>query len=223
MPTRVGTSRTSWSVPARTEEGRAPTLRRAAGESMTDEVWARHRDDEMDAAFGSGEEWALRAAYERFAPLVHTIALRTLGNTADAEEVTQQVFVKAWRAAPGFDPSRGALRAWLTAITRNAVTDVQRSRQREWALTERVASFEARSDKSAEPSLEQVVDASLVVDELAALGQPQETILRLAFYDGYTHEQIADRLDLPLGTVKSHIRRSLQRLRRRLEVDNAAP
>jgi RNA polymerase sigma factor (sigma-70 family) len=194
--------------------------RRPSGGPLSDGAAALD-DRALSEAFGSGHEWVLRAAYERFSPMVYTIALRTLGNRADAEDVTQHVFVQAWRNAGGFDPGRGALGAWLVGITRNRVVDHLRARQRDRAITDRVAGRLPESDGTAPDHPAQVVDAVLVADALAGLGQPQQAILRLAFYDGYTHEQIATKLDLPLGTVKSHIRRSLQRLRRRLEVDNA--
>jgi RNA polymerase sigma-70 factor (ECF subfamily) len=178
--------------------------------------------DPLDDAFVAGEEWALRAAYDRFSPLVHTIAVRTLGNAADAEDVTQQVFVKAWRGASAFDPARGALGAWLVGITRNAVADQLRARERQRNLSDRVTAAVPMQREGSEHSTDTVVDAVLVADELAALGEPQRQILRMAFYGGFTHDQIAAHMDIPLGTVKSHIRRSLQRLRRRLEVDGVA-
>lgn len=176
-------------------------------------------DAALVAAFCAGQEWALRTAYERFSPLVYSIAVRTLGNSADAEDVTQHVFVQAWRRSSSFDPARGALGSWLAGIARNRVMDLLRARQRQHALADKVAG-ETRPDGPAGADPEQVVDAMLVADALADLGEPQEAIMRLAFYDGFTHEQIAGRLNMPLGTVKSHIRRSLQRLRRRLEVDH---
>jgi RNA polymerase sigma-70 factor (ECF subfamily) len=88
-------------------------------------------DEDVAAVFQKGGPEALALVYERYGPLVYTIALRSLGDAGYAEDVTRQVFVSAWRDRDTFDPERGALRAWLTAITRNRVTDVLRSRQRE--------------------------------------------------------------------------------------------
>jgi RNA polymerase sigma factor (sigma-70 family) len=230
MLTEVSTSRTWSSPPSPAEEAYARAgCRRSDATLMTDApdprppTAAAPGEVSLEIAFSTGEDWALRAAYERFSPLVYTIALRTLGNVADAEDVTQQVFVKAWRGATAFDPARGALGSWLVGIARNTITDQLRARERQRHLTDRVAGNAPPPSADDEAGADRVVDAVLVADELAALGEPQQRIMRLAFYGGYTHEQIAGQLQLPLGTVKSHIRRSLLRLRQRLEVDRVAP
>jgi RNA polymerase sigma factor (sigma-70 family) len=179
--------------------------------------WAS--DGDVAAVFRKGRPEALALVYERYGALVYTIALRSLGDAADAEDVAQQVFVSAWRGRDTFDPERGGLAAWLAAITRNKVTDVFRARQRE-AGALRAAGQEVISGQAA--PLDQVIDQVVLADELSRLGEPQRLIMTLAFYTGLTHDQIAHTLRLPVGTVKSHIRRSLLRLRARLEADGVS-
>jgi RNA polymerase sigma-70 factor (ECF subfamily) len=177
-------------------------------------------DEDVAAAFSGGQPDALALVYERFGPLVYSIALRSLGVRSDAEDVTQQAFVSAWRSRDTFDRRRGTLGGWLVTITRNKVADALRERQRDSRVLLHVAGGAAVTAPQT-PS-DRVVDRIVLADELAQLPESQRLVMVLAFYSDLTHEIFAHVLGLPLGTVKSHIRRGLQRLRSRLEANGVA-
>lgn len=171
-------------------------------------------DGELARSFAAGDDSHISEAYRRWSPLVYALALRSLGDVHEAEEVTQQVFVSAWRSRHTYDPDSGGLRPWLVAITRRRVADRWEARAREQRLVTTVASRAAAEGGS---DTDGVASRLVLIDELSRLPEPRRTILRLAFYEDQTHAQIAERLDLPLGTVKSHIARGLRHLRRSLE------
>ncbi|WP_395639174.1 RNA polymerase sigma factor [Pseudolysinimonas sp.] len=173
-------------------------------------------DDRIARDFRAGADRALDDAYRRWAPLVYTLAVRSLGDVGDAEDVTQKTFVAAWTGRTGFDPTRARLSAWLVGIAKNKIADTHEARARVRRLHEQLAAVSAPADLVS-PAVD-VADELLVADEIAHLEPDAQRIIRMAFYDDLTHQQIAARLGIPLGTVKSHIRRSLQRMRHRLEV-----
>ncbi|YCK75690.1 sigma-70 family RNA polymerase sigma factor [Arthrobacter sp. D3-16] len=182
--------------------------------------WSR----QLDRSFSEGDEAALAEAYRQFSPLVFTLALRALRNRSAADDVTQEVFIRVWKSRSTFDPSKAELPAWIVGITRNAVTDALGASARENRKVLAAAGLRSGAeDEAVSSSAEVLADRLLLDGELDRLGEPQGSIMRLAFYDDLTHDQISRQLNLPLGTVKSHIRRSLSHLRHRLEVDHAAP
>ncbi len=175
-------------------------------------------DATVGMAFADGAEWAIEEAYRRWSSLVFTVAVRAVGNRADAEDIVQVVFVSAWRGRANYHPDRAALPAWLLGVTKNKIADHWAGRAREQRRADAVAGA-SETVSPTEEEVEQITDRVLLADELAQLDEPQRKIMELAFYQDLTHSQIASVLSLPMGTVKSHIRRSLGRMRTRLEVD----
>ena len=186
---------------------------------MTEPTLTLDDERELVAAFVAGDDRALRDAYGRWSPLVYTIALRSLADVTDAEDVTQKTFVAAWQGRHGFDPARSRLPAWLVGIAKNKIADTHADRARMRRLERELAQSIAVFDGT--PQFD-VADRLAIADEISRLEPDAQRIIRLAFFDDLTHNQIAERLGIPLGTVKSHIRRSLIRFRTRLGVAHAA-
>lgn len=162
------------------------------------------------------DEGCLAAAYRRWGPLVHALAARTLGDTREAEDVTQQVFAAAWRGRANFRPERGTLQAWLVGITRRKVADTLTARTRRTELTASLGASLAYEDRSGEEP-ERALERLVVAEELSRLPRVQRDVLALAYFADLTQSQIADRTGMPLGTVKSHTRRGLRSMRHSLE------
>ncbi|OEJ35002.1 sigma-70 family RNA polymerase sigma factor [Streptomyces subrutilus] len=172
---------------------------------------------ELSRGFREGDEESFAAAYRRWAGMVHSMAWRTTGDPHIAEDITQQVFFDAWRGRHRFDPQRGDLAAWLAGITRHKAMDALTARTRITAsVRAALPESDARPDPARGDSPEAALDRVLVLDALAALPVTQREVLCLAFYGGLTHVRIAEWTGIPLGTVKSHVRRGLLSLRRGL-------
>ena len=172
---------------------------------------------DLAAGFRRGDEMTLRAVYDRYGPLVYGIARACLPTAADAEDVTQTTFVSAWQGRAGFDPAFGTLGGWLVGIARRRSIDRLRGLQREDRAAASVRPTPAEQLSPAEQ--ERVVERLVVAEQLARLPDEQRTILELAFFDDLTHQQISTLTGLPLGTVKSRLRRGVMSLRRRWEVE----
>lgn len=164
-----------------------------------------------------GDETALEEIFDRWSALVHTFALRALHDPHDAEDVTQQVFVAAWRSRHTLTPSLAALPAWLIGIARHKVADARAVRARD---ADRVAAVAAAPDPQLTASESEdlaIADQLVVRQAVQELPDPRRTIVFLAFWEDLSHAEIAATTGLPLGTVKSHVRRGLVQLHHHLE------
>jgi len=179
-----------------------------------------HDDVGVAERFCAGDDRALADAYARWSGIVYSLARRALGIDADAEDVTQQVFISAWRGRATFDPSKGPLGAWLIGITRRRIADALEARTKVRRIEE---SWAASFEMDVQSELVDVAERLMIADELDRLEPVPRRVMALAFYGDLTHSEIADTTGIPLGTVKSHIRRSLGRLRTVLEVSDDAP
>lgn len=150
--------------------------------------------------------------YNQYSGLVYGVALRILRNAVAAEDVVQDVFLQLWRNPGSFDPSRGRLAPWLAVITRHKAVDSLRKRKFEAAPAESSAR-QSVAGEAPQPSYD---DAELAKRLMGQLPAEQRQVLELAYLDGMTHVEIADRLGQPLGTIKSRIRLGLLFLRKEL-------
>ena len=178
-------------------------------------------EDDLNSRFVAGDEAALAEIYRRWSPVVFTLALRSLGDRSDAEDVTQRVFVSAWTSRASFDSRKAKLSTWLIVITRRRIADTHESRAKVRAIQAEIQRTTRPEDLVHEPP--DLAETLLVANEIRSLEPDAQVVIRLAFFDDLTHDQISRRLDMPLGTVKSHIRRSLTRMRDRLEVSRVSP
>ena len=169
------------------------------------------QEGELRARFRQGDPDAVRAVYRSHGRLVYAVAYKVLGDRGLAEEATQQTFVKAWRAAQSFDESR-ELGPWLAAIARRVAIDVYR--RESIRATDPLDSVPAGAPALVAPphSAEEVYDVWEVRQAVAQLPPDEQEVVRLQHLDGFTHVQIAQRLDVAVGTVKSRSFRAHKRL-----------
>lgn len=161
---------------------------------------------------GRGDRDAFSAVYRRTSAKLYGICLRLLGNEAAAQDVLQDVYVTVWRKAGLFDPSKASPITWLATLARNRSIDSLRRRAPPSDGLE--AAFAVEDDSpSAVEVVEQADDAARLHHCLDELEDRAQTVIRAAFLDGATYPELAEREGVPLGTMKSWVRRGLQRLR----------
>ena len=158
---------------------------------------------------------ALRALYRSYAGELYGFALNALGDRGTAEEVVQEVFTRAWRHAEAYDPTRGSVRTWLYQIARHAIIDARRRASVRPSLPLHAPS-EADVGEGG-PTIEQAMLGWQVVAALEKLTPEHRQVIRLAHFQGLSMREIAERCDLPVGTVKSRTWYALRQLRLVLE------
>ncbi len=174
-------------------------------------------------AVALGDQQAFAELYDLLSARVHGVVLRVLRDPAQAEEVTQEVFVELWRIAPRYDPAKGSPAAWATTIAHRRAVDRVRSEQSERGRVEREAARvgPADADATADPVVDEhfaAFERGRVRRALDRLTEVQRQAVELAYFSGYTYREVAVLLDLPEGTVKTRIRDGMIRLRDELTV-----
>jgi len=168
----------------------------------------------------TGDRTAFMAFYDRFSPLMFSVAARVLGDRKEAEDVLQEVMLVIWKKAGEYDPELGSLSSWAVALTRNKALDRLRARTRRLRLIEEVALMAEESEPSSTPSVNDILHgrerAGLLHTAMQDLPKDQRMAIELAFFTGLSQSDIAQRLQQPLGTIKARIRRGMLRLREQL-------
>ena len=171
------------------------------------------------------DEAALAELYDRHSRLAYSLIVRILGSPSDAEEVLQETFVRVWSRADTYDAVLGSPAAWLTRIARNRAIDRLRARRVRGNVavelahtgTAAPAPWEPVTHETPETMLEGKTTAGAVRTALASVMPEQRALIEAAFFEGYTHSELATRFGVPLGTVKTRIRTGLATMRDRLE------
>ena len=180
---------------------------------------ARLADEELIPLAQQGDGDAFEILYDRHAPAVFSLAFRIVGDRAAAEEISQVAFLSAWRTTSRFERTRGSVRTWMLSIVRNRAIDALR---RDQVHQRRRAPGEPEADELSSPELTDVEaarreEARAVQGSLRELTSDQSRVIELAYYAGFTQSEIAELLEVPLGTVKSRMRRGLEGMRQALE------
>jgi RNA polymerase sigma-70 factor (ECF subfamily) len=162
-------------------------------------------------AFRRGEDDAVRALYREYGRLAYSVALRTLGRRDLADEATQQTFVQAWRSAERLDPGRDP-GPWLATIARRAAIDIYRREQRRTTDTLDDVAVDDPAVTTLPPDIDRWHDRWQVRLAIDALVDDEREVVRLQHLEGLTHTEIAERLGVPVGTVKSRSHRAHRRL-----------
>jgi RNA polymerase sigma-70 factor (ECF subfamily) len=167
-------------------------------------------DSMLISRIRAGDEDALATLHDRYASVVYSVALRVLGETTQAEDILQDIFIQLWRNPQRFDSSRGSLGAWLAVIARHRAIDQLRRRRPESDIEDVVISVDTRLEQSTDRNLA-IAKVRAAVERLPA---EQRQPLELAFFQGLTHSEIASKTGEPLGTIKTRIRTALLALRK---------
>ena len=176
-------------------------------------------DEEVMQLVGQGDPRAFELLYDRHCGAAFSLAYRMVGNRVTAEDITQEAFLSIWRSRLRYDAARGSVRTWVLGIVHHRGIDALRRHavhdRRRAGLEGVEERFEAAERTDLEAARRQ--EARSVRDALESLPQDQSRVIELAYFGGFSHSQIAEMLEMPLGTVKGRMRLGLEKLRQSLE------
>jgi RNA polymerase sigma-70 factor, ECF subfamily len=171
-------------------------------------------DENLISFVGQGDAEAFTTLYERHSHAAFSLAYRVMGERQAAEDLAQDAFLKLWRSATSYRPERGSVRTWLLSIVRNRGIDQIRSQASRRRTQEKIEALAQRSQPSeAFAETWRNAQRDQVREALNTLPPEQLKILELAYFSGYTHVQISELVDVPLGTIKGRMRQGLKKMR----------
>ena len=180
-------------------------------------------DHELIQRIAGHDKDALEALYARYSTPVYSLAMYMLKQESLAQEVTQEIFLNIWLRASSYKPDRGLPRAWIMSVAHHKIVDLIRSRRRATAHTDpggyELLELIPSGQASTEEEVERNLDRERTIKALANLPPAQRDVIILAYFEGYSQSEMADRLGEPLGTVKTRVRLAMQKLRALLEQD----
>jgi RNA polymerase sigma-70 factor (ECF subfamily) len=175
---------------------------------------AGRSDADVVLAAAAGDRAALAVLYDRHAPLLLGLGIKILGNRREAEDLVHDVFLEVWRRAHTYDPARASVRSWLLLMMRCRALDRRRSHA--FSLSSPLGEDRRLAPSSESPAV--ALDRARVLAALEALPEAQRAVLVLGYFDGLSSSEIAAKLELPIGTVKSRVAAAIRALRDALRV-----
>ena len=191
---------------------------------MQDVTTQQKEDRQLMARVAQGDQIAFSALYDRLSGPLFSLAIKMLGDAAEAEDALQEVCLQIWRRASVYDSSQSSVFSWAVLLTRSKVIDRLRARGRRMRVVaastddedQRIETADASSGEITADTVNKNEEAVRVRAVLGSLPMEQRQVIEMSFFSELTHHQIAEKLEQPLGTVKARIRRGLLRLREEL-------
>jgi RNA polymerase sigma factor (sigma-70 family) len=178
-------------------------------------------DEVLISAIARGAVWAMELLYERYSRILYSLAYRMVADHQVAEDLLQDAFLAVWRRATSYSPQSGAARSWIVSIMHHRAIDYLRAVRRRSTLKQATWEEVERDESTAFPDVWdeawQNVQSAQIREALMQLPTEQRMVIELAYFQGWTHSEIAEGCQLPLGTVKARMRLGMARLKRALE------
>ena len=177
-------------------------------------------DEALISAIAGGAVWAMEPLYQRYSRILYSLAYRMVSDHQVAEDLIQEAFLSVWRRATSYSPQSGAVRSWLVSIVHHRTIDYLRAVRRRSNMKETTLDEVEQDDRTAFPDVWdeawRSVQSAQVRSALMNIPTEQRMVIGLSYFQGWTHSEIADGCQIPLGTVKARMRLGLQHLKREL-------